>query len=71
MGDGVRKEKRESLKQRLQHGENAWVAASKSFNEQFAQLFGYVLRLEKRIDEQDRLIAKMKRMLRHCYKKLN
>ncbi len=41
--------KKESMSERLQHDENAWVAAEKAFNEQFAQLFGYVQRLEQRV----------------------
>ncbi len=46
---GPKNRKKEPLSDRLQHDENAWLAAEKAFNEQFAQLFGYVQRLEKRI----------------------
>ncbi len=43
------KNRKESMKERLQHDENAWAATEQAFNEQFAQLFRYVISLEKRV----------------------
>jgi len=52
------KKKKESLRDRLQHGENAWLAAEESFNKQLAQLFGHLLRFEKEVTERLEVIEK-------------
>lgn len=58
------KSRKESMKERLQHDENAWVAAETAFNEQFAQLFRYVRKLEERITDLETSNKVLKKQLR-------
>ena len=53
--------KRESIKDRLQHDENAWLVIEQAINEQIAQVAGYTLRLEKRITALEQEIKKLKK----------
>ncbi len=57
------------MSERLRHDENAWAAAEKAFNEQFAQLFGYVLRLEKRVTKLEVSNKILKRYIRKLMEK--
>ena len=56
------KAKQESIKDRLQHDENAWLAVEKALYEQIAQVAGYSLRLEKRVATLEQEVKKLKKV---------
>lgn len=50
-GQNVPKSRKESIRDRLEHDENAWAEMMESLHREISQMFGYNLRLEKRIKQ--------------------